>query len=200
VSCVVRPVGACERGACSGGTERVTGRLGTTDTGTSQPGQAHGTIVSGVSIGACSGVTSSSVPSKAQRLSQGVPLARGVPLKDQGSSPSAPTNWARARWMRRDRAPKRARPRSRSGRVRCRAGCEWRPAVPARRSRRLSPTTGALVRPRGDVGWWVRWRAERLRSESGQGLFVNFRSNRHRPERQEGRRDIRWGSQGCSAP
>ena len=95
MSCVVRPVGACERGACSRGTERVTGRLGTTDAGTSQPGQAHGTIVSGVSIGACSGVTSSSVPSKAQRLSQGVPLARGVPLKDQGSSPSAPTNWAR---------------------------------------------------------------------------------------------------------
>ena len=50
-------------------------------TGTSQPGQPHGTIVSGLSVGSFSKVTAPSLPSEAW---QGLPIAPGVPLKHQG--------------------------------------------------------------------------------------------------------------------
>ncbi len=57
-------------------------------TGTSQPGQPHGTIMLGLSVGSFSKVTAPSLPSE---VWQGLPIAPGVPFKHQGSSPSAPT-------------------------------------------------------------------------------------------------------------
>jgi hypothetical protein len=77
-------------------------------TWTSQPGQPHGTIVSGVSVGSCSGVTAPSLPSEAHRSWWGLPIAPGVPLKHQGLSPSAPTTSGGERGGRCRETPKSA--------------------------------------------------------------------------------------------
>jgi hypothetical protein len=125
-------------------------------TGTSQPGQPHGTIVSGLSVGSFSRVTAPSLPSEVR---QGLPIAPGVPLKHQGSSPSTP---ATSGGEREANAAKRAKDADTAGPDGRRTQPDGRRPKPAgRQGRREARAEAAKTeRPKADLSGGAPARGE----------------------------------------